>query len=312
MKTVLLRVLTFYFSLLQTYFPYISFKSKKAPLMLSINCKGRLLNFEEPLVMGIINATPDSFYEGSRIKQSEEVVRKAEAMLLDGATFLDLGGQSTRPGSSRVSEEEELQRVIPAVETITKNFPLALISIDTFYAKVARYAVEAGAAIVNDVSAGSIDPELIPTVAALDVPYVLMHMQGDPQTMQEAPHYDNVVLDVYDALNFKLAELHRAGIKDIIIDPGFGFGKTIAHNFTLLSHLSYFQQLGKPVLVGISRKGTVYKTLQVTADEALNGTTVLNTIALMNGAQLLRVHDVKEARQAITLYLATQKQKEQL
>ncbi|MDB5195762.1 MAG: dihydropteroate synthase [Flaviaesturariibacter sp.] len=280
--------------------------------MLTINCKGRLITFEEPLVMGIINATPDSFYEASRIKQSEEVIRKAEQMLLDGATLLDVGGQSTRPGSQRVSEEEELQRVIPAVETIAKNFPLALISIDTFYAKVARYAVEAGAALVNDVSAGSIDAELIPAVAQLGVPYVLMHMQGDPQTMQTAPHYDNVVLEVYDTLNFKLAELHAAGINDIIIDPGFGFGKTIDHNFTLLSHLTYVQQLGKPVLVGISRKGTIYKTLDITAEEALNGTTALNTIALMNGAQILRVHDVKEARQAIQLYLATQKQKEQL
>lgn len=280
--------------------------------MLTINCKGRLLSFEEPLVMGIINATPDSFYEGSRAKAAEDIIGKAEQMLLDGAAILDIGGQSTRPGSQRVSEEEELGRVIPAVEMISKNFPLAVVSIDTFYAKVAKYAVEAGAAIVNDVSAGTIDPELIPTVASLQVPYVLMHMKGDPQTMQKAPQYDNVVLDVFDFLNFKLQELKQAGIKDVIIDPGFGFGKTIDHNFQLLSQLSYFHQLGKPLLIGLSRKGTIYKTLKITAAEALNGTTAINTISLMNGAHILRVHDVKEARQAVQLYTAYKKQKEPL
>lgn len=280
--------------------------------MLSINCKGKLLTFEEPLVMGIINATPDSFYEGSRIKQSEEVVRKAEEMLLDGAAILDVGGQSTRPGSERVSEEEELQRVMPAIETIVKNFPLAIISIDTFYAKVARYAIEAGASIVNDVSAGSIDVALISTVADLRVPYVLMHMQGDPQTMQVAPHYEDVVVDVFDSLVFKIDTLQKVGIHDIIIDPGFGFGKTIDHNFRLLSRLPYFQQLGKPLLVGLSRKGTIYKTLNITPGEALNGTTVLNTISLVNGANILRVHDVKEAVQAIKLFCRYRKEKEQL
>jgi dihydropteroate synthase len=222
-------------------------------------------------------------------------------MLADGAAFLDVGGQSTRPGSQRISIEEELKRVIPAIEAIIKTFPDAVISVDTFYAKVAEYAVNAGASIVNDVSAGSIDENLIATVAGLKVPYVLMHMQGDPQTMQKAPAYNNVVLDVFDALNSKINELLLAGIKDVIVDPGFGFGKTSQHNFQLLAQLSWFKQLEKPLMAGISRKATVYKTLGISAEEALNGTTVLNTIALLNGASILRVHDVKEAVQAMKL-----------
>jgi dihydropteroate synthase len=269
--------------------------------MLFINCKGRLISFNEPLVMGIINITPDSFYKESRHKAEEAVLHTAEKMLADGAAFLDVGGQSTRPGSQRISIEEELKRAIPAIEAILKEFPGAVISIDTFYAKVADYAVKAGASIVNDVSAGSIDVNLIPTVAALNVPYVLMHMQGDPQTMQKAPAYNNVVLDVFDALNNKINELVLAGIKDVIIDPGFGFGKTIQHNFQLLAQLSWFKELQKPLLAGISRKATVYKTLGISAGEALNGTTVLNTIGLLNGASILRVHDVKEAVQAVKL-----------
>jgi dihydropteroate synthase len=222
-------------------------------------------------------------------------------MLTDGAAFLDVGGQSTRPGSERISIEEELKRVIPAIEAIIKKFPDAIISVDTFYSKVAEYAVHAGASIVNDVSAGSIDEKLIATVAGLKVPYVLMHMQGDPQTMQKAPAYNNVVLDVFDALNSKINELLLAGIKDVIVDPGFGFGKTSQHNFQLLAQLSWFKQLEKPLLAGISRKATVYKTLGISAEEALNGTTVLNTIGLLNGASILRVHDVKEAVQAVKL-----------
>lgn len=279
--------------------------------MLSINCKGNLITFEEPLVMGIINVTPDSFHSESRVKNSEQIIGKAEEMLLHGAAILDIGGQSTRPGSERISEDEELKRVLPAIETVIKNFPLALISIDTFYARVAKYAVEAGAAIINDVSACSIDENMMETVAALKVPYVLMHMQGDPQTMQQSPQYANVVLDVFDDLNTRMHLLHRAGIKDIIIDPGFGFGKTIEHNFKLLSHLDFFQQLGKPLLAGLSRKGTIYKPLDITAAEALNGTTVLNTISLLKGANILRVHDVKEAREAVRLFMVYEKQKEQ-
>jgi len=269
--------------------------------MLSINCKGKLISFEKPVVMGIINMTPDSFYAGSRKRELDAVVQAAGQMLVEGATFIDIGGQSTRPGSKRVSAAEEGDRVIYAVEAIKKAFPQAIISIDSFYSDVVRAAVHAGASIVNDVSACSIDPELAPTVASLQVPYVLMHMKGDPQTMQLNPVYDNVVLEVFDELNKKMNTLIQAGIKDIIIDPGFGFGKTIAHNLQLLSGLSFLQQLNKPILVGLSRKATIYKSLGITPEEALNGTTVLNTISLMNGASILRVHDVRAAVEAIHL-----------
>ena len=279
--------------------------------MLSINCKGKLLTFSTPVVMGIINVTPDSFYTGSRQVQLDNLLAKAEQMWQQGATIIDIGGQSTRPGSERVTVEEELKRVMPAIEAMIKKYPGHLFSIDTFYAKVAKEVIEAGASIVNDVSAGSIDPDLISTVAALKVPYVLMHMQGNPQNMQHSPAYKNVVLDVFDFLNFKSHELHKAGINDVIIDPGFGFGKTAAHNLKLLADLSWFQQLKKPILIGWSRKATIYKTLQITAEEALNGTTVLHTIALLNGAQILRVHDVKEAVEAIKLIDVYKKEKEQ-
>ena len=278
--------------------------------MLSINCKGKLISFDQPIVMGIINMTPDSFYAGSRKRELDAVVQTAGKMLEEGATFIDIGGQSTRPGSERVSAAEEGDRVIYAVEAIQHAFPNALISIDSFYSEVVRAAVQAGAAIVNDVSACSIDPELAPTVAYLQVPYVLMHMKGDLQTMQLNPVYDNVVLEVFDDLNKKMAMLIQNGIKDIIIDPGFGFGKTIAHNLQLLSGLSYFKQLGKPILVGLSRKATIYKSLQITPEEALNGTTVINTISLMNGAHILRVHDVKAAMEAIHLISLYQQEKE--
>lgn len=274
--------------------------------MFTLNCRGRLLRLDGPAVMGIINMTPDSFYAGSRMKLLDDVLRKADRLIADGATILDIGGQSTRPGSERVSADEEANRVVDAIEAIGKRFPGQVISIDTFYAKVARAAVEAGASIINDVSAGSIDPDLIPAVAELQVPYVLMHMKGDPQTMQINPVYTNVTLEVFDYLSFKIAELVQAGINDIIIDPGFGFGKTATHNFQLLKELFYLKQLEKPLLVGLSRKATVYKTLGITAAEALNGTTVLNTISLLNGATILRVHDVKEAMQAIQLLSAYQ------
>ncbi len=261
--------------------------------------------------MGIINITPDSFYARSRHEQIDKLLGKAEQMFQQGATIIDIGGQSTRPGSERISADEELKRVMPAIDALIKIFPDHLFSIDTFYARVAKEAVEAGVGIVNDVSAGSIDPELIPTVAALQVPYILMHMQGNPQTMQQSPFYKNVVLDVFDFLNFKSQQFHKAGIHDIIIDPGFGFGKTAAHNLQLLAHLSWFQQLKKPLMIGLSRKATIYKTLQVTAEEALNGSTVLHTIGLLNGANILRVHDVKEAVEAVKLVGTFRKVKEQ-
>ena len=272
--------------------------------MFTLNCKGRLLVVDKPLVMGIINTTPDSFYSGSRQQAVDEVLSKAEQMLNDGATILDLGGQSTRPGSEKLSADEELKRVIAPIETISKNFPEAYISIDTYYSKVAEQAVAAGASIVNDISAGSIDAAMIETVAALKVPYVLMHMQGTPQTMQQQPSYENVTTEVLDFLIKKVNELRKAGITDVIVDPGFGFGKTIAHNFELLRNLSVFKMLNCAVLLGISRKSTIYKPLGVTADESLNGTTALNTIGLMNGASILRVHDVKEAIEIIKLFAA--------
>lgn len=272
--------------------------------MLSINCKGRLITFDIPLIMGIINFTPDSFFKESRKENIDMVLQAAGRMLHEGAAILDVGGQSTRPGSKRVSAEEELKRTIPAIEAIANAFPKAIISVDTFYAKVAEEAVAAGASIINDVSAGTIDNKLISTVGKLNVPYVLMHMQGDPQTMQQNPVYKNVVLDVFDYLNFKIKTLTEAGIKDIIIDPGFGFGKTIEQNLEILHQLDYFKKLDCPLLIGLSRKATIYKTLGITAEEALNGTTVFNTISLLKGAHILRVHDVKEAVEVVKLVQA--------
>jgi dihydropteroate synthase len=269
--------------------------------MFTLNCKGRLLAFDEPIIMAILNTTPDSFYTGSRVNDADAILFKVEQMLSEGAAIIDIGGQSTRPHSSRLPANEELARVIPHVETVAKRFPEAIISIDSFYASVVIEAAAAGASIVNDVSAGSIDEKMFATVAELKLPYVLMHMQGDPQNMQQDPRYENVTLEVFDFLNLKLRQLQELGVNDIIIDPGFGFGKTTAHNFRLLQTLNFFKELERPLLVGISRKGTVYKTLGIRAEEALNGTTVLNTIALLNGANILRVHDVKAAREAIVL-----------
>lgn len=275
--------------------------------MFTLNCKGRLLVIDEPIVMGILNVTPDSFYAESRMAETDTLLFRAEKMIADGACILDVGGQSTRPNSNRVSADEEKQRVLPAIEALHRRFPDVVLSIDTFYGDVAREAVLAGASIINDVSAGTLDPTMLPTTAMLGVPYVLMHMLGNPQTMQQNPAYQNVTLDVFDALNVRMKEMENAGIKDIIVDPGFGFGKTMTHNFQLLRELSFFQQLQKPLLVGLSRKATVYKTLLTTADKALNGTTVLHTIALLNGANILRVHDVKEAAEAIQLVKAYKK-----
>ena len=270
--------------------------------MYTLNCNGRLIVVDKPLVMGIINITPDSFYEGSRVNSVDAILRKAELMIIEDADILDIGGQSTRPGSEKIKPEEELRRVVPAIEAILKAFPGTLISIDTFHASVAREAGNAGALIVNDISAGNFDPEMMGTVAAMNIPYICMHMKGEPDRMQNNPHYENVTAEVLDFLADKVTACVQAGIKDIIIDPGFGFGKNIRHNFTLLRELSAFRILDKPIMVGLSRKSTIYKTLGISADEALNGTTVLHTIALMNGANILRVHDVKEAKEAVVLY----------
>ncbi|MBS1600077.1 MAG: dihydropteroate synthase [Bacteroidetes bacterium] len=269
--------------------------------MFTLNCDGKLLVAEQPLVMGIINSTPDSFYEGSRFTETDDLLRQAEKMLTEGASILDIGGQSTRPGSEQVGITEELNRVIPAIRSIHDRFPEAIISIDTYYAQVAKDAVDAGASIINDISAGNFDTNMLSTAGAMNVPYVCMHMKGDPQSMQKNPTYENINQEILDFFIAKKRECQDAGIKDIIIDPGFGFGKTIRHNFTLLNHLEIFKIIDCPILVGISRKSTIYKTLGVTSEQALNGTTVLNTIALMKGASILRVHDVKEAMEVVKL-----------
>jgi dihydropteroate synthase len=269
--------------------------------MFTLNYKGRLLVIDRPWIMGVINITPDSFYAGSRQTQTDDILRQAEKMLAEGADILDIGGQSSRPGSKIISKEEEMQRVLPAIEQIYNRFPEAVISIDTFYADVACLCVQAGAGIVNDISAGNMDIEMLQTVAALQTPYIIMHMKGMPDTMQKEPVYDNMLKEITDFFIAKIDESKKAGIRDIIIDPGFGFGKTIAHNFELLRNLSVFEILNCALLLGVSRKSTIYKTLGTTAEEALNGTTVLNTIGLLNGANILRVHDVKEAREAALL-----------
>lgn len=272
--------------------------------MFTLNCKGRLLTVENPLVMGIINTTPDSFYEGSRFMTTDDVLRQAEKMLQDGADILDIGGQSTRPGSAQVGQEAELSRVVPAIETLCLHFPDAIVSVDTYYATVARKAVEAGATIVNDVSGGGMDGEMLSAVGALNVPYVCMHIKGTPESMQQHAQYEDVTREVLDYFIRKKEDCVQAGIKDVIIDPGFGFAKTISHNFELLRNLSVLQMLQCPIMAGLSRKSTIYKTLGTDAAGALNGTTVMNTIALLNGANILRVHDVKEAKEAVSLVKA--------
>lgn len=275
--------------------------------MNSINCRGKILSLEQPVVMGIINATPDSFYEGHLNKPANDILALAGKMIADGAAILDIGGLSTRPGSQPVSVEEETDRVLPVIEGILAVYPQIILSIDTYNSQVAKAAVNAGAHIINDISGGNLDTDMISTAATLGVPYVCMHMQGTPATMQQLAIYDNVVKDVLDFFIAKIETCHKAGIKDIIIDPGFGFAKTIEHNFQLLKELAVLKITGKPILAGLSRKSTVYKTLGVTAAEALNGTTVLNTMALMNGASILRVHDVREAIEAVKLFKAYKK-----
>ncbi|WP_421941127.1 dihydropteroate synthase [Pedobacter sp.] len=267
----------------------------------SLNIKGRLLDLSSPKVMGILNVTPDSFYNKSRTETIEDALRKVEQFLKEGATFIDIGGYSSRPGAKDISADEELERLIPVVESIANNFPEAIMSIDTFRARVAQETILAGAHIVNDIASGDMDDEMLETVAKLQVPYIFMHMQGTPQTMQQAPVYNNVLLDIVDYFSRKVEKLRALKIHDVILDPGFGFGKTIAHNYELLNKMEDFQIFGLPILVGFSRKGMIYKPLEITASEALNGTTVLHTIALQKGAKILRVHDVKEAVECVKL-----------
>ena len=277
------------------------FKSTKKTL----NCRGRLVDLTTPVVMGILNLTPDSFYAGSRTP-ADSVVATAEKMLADGATFLDIGGYSTRPGATDISPSEEVDRVLPAIDAILNTFPNALISVDTFRASVARQAVEAGACVINDISGGTLDDAMFSTVASLyraglSVPYVLMHLRGAPRTMQTMTTYRDLVPDVIDELAIQVATLRALGVADVILDPGFGFAKTVEQNFLLLNKLPAFGLFDAPVLVGLSRKSTIWKTLKITANEALNGTTILNTLALTKGASILRVHDVREGVECIKL-----------
>lgn len=272
------------------------------PKPYSIRINSRLLSLETPVVMGIINTTPDSFFPQSRTQTIDTVCKVAGNMLAEGASILDIGGYSTRPGAADVSVEEELDRVIPAIEAIVNHFPEAILSVDTFRAEVAKEAVHAGAHIINDVSGGNADEAMFETVAQLGVPYILMHSRGNPQTMGKLNQYNDLTTDIIKELAAKIAQLRALGVVDVVIDPGFGFAKDINQNFELLNNLSAFQSLGCPLLVGVSNKGMIYKTLGIEVAEALNGTTVLNTIGLLQGAQILRVHQVKEAMQCVRLY----------
>jgi len=268
-----------------------------------INSGGYLIDFATPRVMGIINITPDSFYSGSRLNSEKDIIARAVKMVEEGADIIDVGGYSTRPGAVPVSEEEERQRVVAAINSIKRELPASIISIDTFRAEIAREAVlDCGAGIINDVSGGEADPLMFEIVAKLNVPYVLMHMQGTPATMQDNPHYDDVVADILRWFGAKIFMLKSAGVKDIIIDPGFGFGKTRQHNFEMLRRLGEFSVAGLPVMAGLSRKSMIWRTFGTSAAEALNGTTALNMLALLNGADILRVHDVKEAVETVMLF----------
>jgi dihydropteroate synthase len=267
-----------------------------------INVKGQLIDLAVPRVMGVLNITPDSFYKDSRYKNEKEIIGAAQKMLEEGADFLDIGGYSSRPGAEDISAEEEKSRVLTAIRYVSKEFPQAIISVDTFRAEVAREAIcNFGAHIVNDISGGDADPEMTELIARLNVPYIIMHMQGNPQTMQKKPVYEDVVSDILMWFGQKTVSLMAEGVKDIIIDPGFGFGKNILHNFEILRRLEEFRIAGLPLMVGFSRKSMIWKTLDATPGESLNGTSVLNAVALMKGADILRVHDVKEAVEAVKL-----------
>jgi len=269
--------------------------------MQTINCKGTLINLSSPKVMGILNITPDSFFDGGSYKNEKDILLKTEKMLTEGATFIDVGAYSSRPGAIHISEDEELKRLLPVVDLLVKNFPKIILSIDTFRSNIAKKTIEHGATIINDISGGKMDKNMFATVAKLQVPYILMHMLGTPQTMQQNPHYKNVTQEIISFFAEQIFKLHQLQLNDVIIDVGFGFGKTIEHNYELLKNLSLFKSLDTPILAGISRKSMLYKPLETTPKKALNATTVANTIALLNGASILRVHDVKEAVEAIKI-----------
>lgn len=270
--------------------------------MATINCKGQLIDLSTPKVMGIVNVTPDSFYDGDKLASDVLILKQVEKMLTDGATFIDLGGQSTRPTSTFLTADEELQRLTPALKSILKQFPETIISIDTFHSKVADECLNLGAAMINDVSAGGLDEQMFEIVAKHQVPYVMMHMRGTPNTMQKLTDYEDLIKEILFYFSEKIAKARSLGINDLILDPGFGFAKTIEQNFELLSKMELFQLVELPLLVGVSRKSMICKTLGITPENALNGTTILNTIALTKGANILRVHDVKEAVESVELY----------
>jgi dihydropteroate synthase len=270
----------------------------------TLNCGGYILDIIDPIVMGVINVTPDSFYEGSRVTEENMLLKQAEKMISEGASILDIGGMSSRPGAEIIEEKEELERVIPAVKSIIKHFPEAVISIDTLRSNVARTCVSEGAKMVNDITAGRFDDKMFETIAELkNIPYIVMHMKGEtPKTMQKQAKYDDIALEILDFFIERVGILRGLHVRDIIIDPGFGFGKTIEHNFELLKKIHVFKMLEVPILAGLSRKSMIWKTLNITPEEALNGTSVCNLLALQQGAKILRVHDVKEAMQTIKLY----------
>ena len=268
---------------------------------MTINCKGKLIDVTTPKVMGILNLTPDSFYDGGKYKNESEIVSQVETMLKNGATFIDIGAYSSRPNATHISEAEELQRLLPIITLLIEEFPEITISIDTFRSEVAKQAIQAGAALINDISAGKLDENMLQTVANLQVPYIMMHMKGTPQNMKAQANYNNIMKELLFYFSERINEAKKLGIKDIIVDPGFGFAKNTAQNFEVLKHLELLKILEFPILAGVSRKSMIYKTLENTAQEALNGTTVLNTIALQKGATILRVHDVKEATETIKL-----------
>lgn len=269
---------------------------------MTINIKGELIPFNRPLVMGILNVTPDSFYAGSRKQNEAEIAKQIESILNEGGDMVDIGGYSSRPDAADVSEVEELERLKLALELIKRDYPDITVSVDTFRSSIARTVVEEyGAAIINDISGGQLDKNMFPTIAALKVPYILMHMRGTPKTMQQQTDYNHLTADIIKYFSEKVDELFQLGVNDIILDPGFGFSKTLEQNYELMNHLGDFRLFGLPILVGISRKSMIYKLLDNTPAESLNGTTVLNTFALLNGANILRVHDVKEAEEAVRI-----------
>ena len=274
------------------------------PMKQTINCRGKLINFSTPQVMGVINVTPDSFFDGGKYNTESGIIERAKMHLDAGASILDIGAVSTRPKAELIPESEEQERLIPAVKLLRSNFPEASISVDTFRSSIAKAAVEAGADIINDISGGTMDNKMFSTIAQLQVPYVLMHIQGTPETMQDNPHYKDVTIEVISDLMLKLDQLKNLGVHDVIIDPGFGFGKTVGQNFSLLNDLKQFAVLGHPILVGLSRKSMINRVLGSNPETALNGTTALNMIALERGASILRVHDVKEAMECVKLNTA--------